>query len=110
MESVDLEVRSYHPISVSVHSSLLTHHSLRASPPPQNLNSMMRVFGAMMTRLGVPIPTQIGASTLIAAQEICKNDGLMKDTVLGRISELKLGSAGITGKTDRQEGVFYRLL
>lgn len=27
----------------------------------ENLNSMMRVFGAMMTKLGVPIPTQVRA-------------------------------------------------
>jgi len=28
----------------------------------ENLNSMMRVFGAMMTKLGVPIPTQVRPS------------------------------------------------
>lgn len=74
----------------------------------ENLNSMMRVFGAMMTKLGVPIPTQIGASTLIGAQELCKDQGLAKAADARRITDLKLGH-GSSGKTERQEGVFYRL-
>jgi DnaJ-class molecular chaperone len=28
----------------------------------ENLNSMMRVFGAMMSKLGVPIPTQVSGA------------------------------------------------
>ena len=37
-----------------------------------NLGGIGRVFGAVISRLGVPIPTQINQDTLDIAQEICK--------------------------------------
>ncbi len=36
----------------------------------ENLNSMMRVFGAMMTKLGVPIPTQVRPSVRSVRQSV----------------------------------------
>jgi hypothetical protein len=53
-----------------------------------------------------PPPTQIGASTLIGAQEICKEGSIKENDK--RVTPVRLGQ-GISGKTERQEGVFYKL-
>lgn len=37
-----------------------------------SLGGIGRVFGAMISRLGVPIPTQIAPEILEAAQNICR--------------------------------------
>ena len=53
------------------------------------------------------VRAQIGASTLISAQELCKLGSILPGDP--RVGELSLGHKGVSGKTERQEGAFYRL-
>ena len=43
----------------------------------QSLGGIGRVFGAMISRFGVPLQTTICQDTLKSAQEICSNGGLL---------------------------------
>jgi hypothetical protein len=98
----------------------------------ENLNSITRVFGAMWSALGAVMPTQIGASTLVQAQELCaRNAAAAAAAALGgkeggegggpvattmnpaekegkKEIELKLGH-GVQGITGRQDGDYYAL-
>jgi hypothetical protein len=49
------------PMMKIVSDCLRGSHVVPVSVPcVQNLSGMMRVFGAMMGKLGIPIPTQVG--------------------------------------------------
>ena len=65
----------------------------------------MRVFGAMCGKLGIPIPTQIGQTTLLAALDISRAGPEAADP---RVTPLVLGKP-LSGKTERQEAAFFWL-
>lgn len=95
-------------------------------------NSITRVFGAVWSAFGAVLHTEIGASTLIQAQELCARsaaaaaaaaaaavsggeEGKPSTTKINeankegkKVTELKLGH-GITGSTGRQDSVYYVL-
>lgn len=96
----------------------------------ENLNSIARVFGAMWSALGAVTPTQIGASTLVQAQELCARNAAAAAALGGegggeggepvakmmnqaekerkKEIELKLGH-GVKGITGRQDSDYYAL-
>ncbi len=98
----------------------------------ESLNSITRVFGAVWSAFGAVLHTEIGASTLIQAQELCARsaaaaaaaaaaavsggeEGKPAATIINpakkegkKVTELKLGH-GITGSTGRQDSVYYVL-
>lgn len=76
-----------------------------------NLSGIGRVFGAMISRLGVPILTQISQEVLDVAQQICRNGGLQGVIQPSdpRLTDFHWGW-GVESKVDRQAGAFFRLI
>ncbi|TKR77602.1 hypothetical protein L596_018537 [Steinernema carpocapsae] len=65
------------------------------------MGSVGRVFGALFTKLGVPIPTQIGPKVLSQARDLC--EGKNNDA-----KELAAGES-VEGSIKNQEAAFYRI-
>mmetsp|Transcript_24895 Transcript_24895/g.25115 ORF Transcript_24895/g.25115 Transcript_24895/m.25115 type:complete len:514 (+) Transcript_24895:100-1641(+) len=87
----------------------------RVEQPPgsmdvSNLGGIGRVFGAVISRIGIPIQTQISQEVLNSAQEICRNGGLQGGASPSdpRLTDFFWGW-GIESKVDRQAGTFFRL-
>mmetsp|Transcript_6714 Transcript_6714/g.10144 ORF Transcript_6714/g.10144 Transcript_6714/m.10144 type:complete len:497 (+) Transcript_6714:79-1569(+) len=76
----------------------------------QNLGGIGRVFGAMISRFGVPLQTQICQNVLKTASAICSNGGIVGGgTPLdSRVQDLVWGWS-FDGKVGRQDAVFYRI-
>lgn len=76
----------------------------------KSLGGIGRVFGAMISRLGVPLQTTISQDTLDAATKICSNGGLLGGgpCIDERVDDLVLGWS-TDGKVDRQAAKFYRI-
>ncbi|CAM9287875.1 unnamed protein product [Phaeothamnion confervicola] len=72
-----------------------------------DLGGMGRVFGAMLGKLGVPLPTVIAQSTLEMAREICQQDGPTKEAD-PRIVLLRYGY-DYKGSVERQQAIFFLL-
>lgn len=72
-----------------------------------NLGGIGRVFGAVISRLGIPIHTTISSETLQVAESICKNGGI-QSAQDPRLNDLYWGW-GTESKVDRQCGMFFRL-
>lgn len=68
------------------------------------MSGLARVFGALFTKLGVPIPTQITPKILSMAKDV--TDG--KDLGNGVVTDLVPGKI-ITDRVERQDAKFYRL-
>lgn len=75
-----------------------------------SLGGIGRVFGAMISKFGIPIPTQINIDVVHTAQEICSNGGIEGGgpPLDPRVIDLTWGW-GNEGKVDRQAAAFYRL-
>jgi len=68
------------------------------------MSGLARVFGALFTSLGVPIPTQITPKILNAAKEI-----IDKGEAASSISVKLLFGKTISDRIERQDGKFYTL-
>jgi curved DNA-binding protein CbpA len=75
-----------------------------------SLTGIGRVFGAVISRLGIPINTQISPDIMATAQSICRNGGIEGGgpPLDPRVSDLPWGWAA-EAKVDRQTAVYYRL-
>uniref|UniRef100_A0A915KSP3 Uncharacterized protein n=1 Tax=Romanomermis culicivorax TaxID=13658 RepID=A0A915KSP3_ROMCU len=74
------------------------------------LSGVTRVFGALFTKLGVPIPTQITPKILNSAKEICENKQQENSSEISlSVPDLEFGRE-ISGRVDRQDGKFFRLM
>lgn len=78
-----------------------------------------RVFGAMFTKLGVPIPTQIGPKVLAQARDLCQKrvDHAMARLlhmpyvdVFLNIFRILTPGAIVSESVNNQEAHFYRIL
>lgn len=67
------------------------------------LGGVGRFFGAMFTKLGIPIPTQIGPKVLSRARELCSNP------VAAQESRLLEPGFTLTETVANQEAHFYRV-
>eukprot|EP01036_Dinobryon_divergens_P049870 gene49870-66804_t len=89
------------------------HHPEEApdSMDVSHLGGIGRVFGAVISRLGVPIQTQIAHDVVQIAQDICRK-GTVTDgesqPIDPRVSDFYWGW-GIESRVDRQAGTFFRL-
>lgn len=68
------------------------------------MSGVARVFGALFTKLGVPLPTQITPKILSQAKDIVDgrelSENLVTDLIPGKL---------FTDRVERQDGKFYRL-
>ncbi|OQR85035.1 hypothetical protein ACHHYP_12433 [Achlya hypogyna] len=67
------------------------------------MNGLGRVFGALCSKMGIPIPTQIAQGVLTAARDAAANVGA---TV---VKELPLGFE-LSGRVEKQEAHFFRFI
>lgn len=87
---------------------------LAASPPDgtegPSLSNIGRVFGAVISRLGIPLTAHDASDILHTAQNICKQGGIEGGgpPLDPRVSDLPWGWAA-EAKADRQTGAFFRL-
>lgn len=75
-----------------------------------SLNGLGRVFGAVIARLGVPVPTQVSAEFLEVGSAICRSgtlEGSGTPELSARVNELVWGFP-FEARLDRQQGQFYR--
>mmetsp|Transcript_15124 Transcript_15124/g.23635 ORF Transcript_15124/g.23635 Transcript_15124/m.23635 type:complete len:397 (-) Transcript_15124:209-1399(-) len=72
----------------------------------ENIGGVGRMFGAMMQKLGIPIPTQISQGTLTRAYELCR-DGLAHPPPPG-VTTMEFG-VEYTGVVERQQSAFFHL-
>ncbi|CAM9442827.1 unnamed protein product [Chrysoparadoxa australica] len=72
----------------------------------ENVTVSGRVFGAMLGKLGIPLPTSIAQSTLTAAQEICQQGGLNDQNP--SLMPLRFG-VEYKGTVEKQQSVFFLL-
>ncbi len=66
------------------------------------LGGVGRFFGAMFTKLGIPIPTQIGPKVLAQARELCTGN-----TTLGATAKYLDPGQPISESVSNQEADFY---
>lgn len=80
------------------------------APEGTSLAGIGRVFGAVISRLGIPINTQISPDIIATAQAICRNGGIEGGgpPLDPRVSDLPWGWAA-EAKVDRQTAAYYRL-
>eukprot|EP00638_Chattonella_subsalsa_P006615 CAMPEP_0117751268 /NCGR_PEP_ID=MMETSP0947-20121206/10871_1 /TAXON_ID=44440 /ORGANISM="Chattonella subsalsa, Strain CCMP2191" /LENGTH=385 /DNA_ID=CAMNT_0005569611 /DNA_START=87 /DNA_END=1244 /DNA_ORIENTATION=- len=71
----------------------------------ESLGGVGRMFGAMMQKLGIPIPTQISQATLTRAYELCQK-GLGQLSKSDGIYQMQLGHT-YTGVVERQQSEFF---
>ncbi|OWZ23842.1 hypothetical protein PHMEG_0001204 [Phytophthora megakarya] len=65
-----------------------------------------RVVGALFTKIGMPIPTQISQSVLSAARDLC--DARNNSTQLPQVTQMVFGMER-HAKVDKQDAHFYKL-
>ncbi|EQC41230.1 hypothetical protein SDRG_01205 [Saprolegnia diclina VS20] len=64
------------------------------------MNSLGRMLGALCSKMGIPLPTQISANVLAAAHDAVKGIGIVKDLAMGLEA---------SGRVEKQEAHFFRL-
>lgn len=69
----------------------------------EQMGGLGRMFGALLSKIGMPIPTQIAQSTLSNARDISDGNG---DGIVVRNMELGME---YVSKVDKQESHFYKL-
>ena len=79
-----------------------------------SLGTVGRVFGAVISKFGVQIPTTVSSEFVATAQSICRSGGLVSPSGLacpadGRVIDSIWGYP-FDGKADRQYGSFYRVV
>lgn len=76
----------------------------------RSLGRVGRMFGAIVGRLGLPIPTQIAQDVLDAAKEICRDNGIIGGgpPMDKRVLDLVWGWS-IDSKVDSQGAAFFRI-
>ncbi|DBA00537.1 TPA: hypothetical protein N0F65_006441 [Lagenidium giganteum] len=70
------------------------------------MGGLGRVFGALFTKIGIPIPTQISQSVLTSARDLC--DPRSTATTKAPVTHLSLGQEK-HAKVDKQDAHFYRI-
>lgn len=74
------------------------------------MGGISRMFGALLNKIGMPIPTQISQAILTSARELCderiidSSNGAKKKSV----QPVVFGQE-FTSRVDKQDGHFYRL-
>mmetsp|Transcript_15467 Transcript_15467/g.22758 ORF Transcript_15467/g.22758 Transcript_15467/m.22758 type:complete len:387 (-) Transcript_15467:224-1384(-) len=71
----------------------------------EEMGGMGRMFGAMMNKLGIPIPTSISQATLTKSYEVMRNGNLQTDP---DVQPLEIGRT-YNGSVERQQAIFFRL-
>lgn len=76
----------------------------------KTLGGIGRMFGAVISRLGVPLQTTVSDDTLMTAKEICQNGTLVGGgSCLDRRVEDLVWGWSMDGRVDRQVAKFYRI-
>ncbi|KAI9911841.1 hypothetical protein PsorP6_008718 [Peronosclerospora sorghi] len=72
----------------------------------ESMGGFGRVVGALFTKIGMPIPTQISQSVLSAARDLC--DERNNSTQLSHVTKMVFGMER-HAKVDKQDAHFYKL-
>ncbi|CAH0480792.1 unnamed protein product [Peronospora belbahrii] len=72
----------------------------------ESMGGFGRVVGALFTKIGMPIPTQISQSVLSAAKDLC--DARNNSTQLPHVTRMVFGMER-HAKVDKQDAHFYKL-
>ncbi|CAI5718121.1 hypothetical protein KXD40_004117 [Peronospora effusa] len=72
----------------------------------ESMGGFGRVVGALFTKIGMPIPTQISQSVLSAARDLC--DDRNNSTQLPHVTQIVFGMER-HAKVDKQDAHFYKL-
>ncbi len=74
----------------------------------EDLGTMGRLFGALVAKAGIPIPTEITQKVLTAATHLAKGATSVPGFDLPTVQDLNFGEM-ITGTVERQTAHFYRI-
>lgn len=72
----------------------------------ESMGGFGRVVGALFTKIGMPIPTQISQTVLSAARDLC--DARNNSTQLPQVTQMVFGMER-HAKVDKQDAHFYKL-
>jgi hypothetical protein len=67
-----------------------------------------RLFGALVSKAGIPVPTEITQKVLTAAQHIGSGSSSVPGFEVPSVHELRWGEV-LSGSVERQNAHFYRL-
>lgn len=74
----------------------------------EDLGTVGRLFGALISKAGIPVPTEITQKVLTAAQHIGKGNTNVPGFKVPNVEELLYGQT-VTGTVERQAAHFYRI-
>jgi len=74
----------------------------------EDLGTVGRLFGALISKAGIPVPTEITQKVLTAAQHIGKGNTNVPGFDVPNVEELLYGQT-VTGTVERQAAHFYRI-
>jgi len=74
----------------------------------EDLGTVGRLFGALISKAGIPVPTEITQKVLTAAQHIGKGNTNVPGFDIPPVEELLYGQS-VTGTVERQAAHFYRI-
>ena len=74
----------------------------------EDLGTVGRLFGALISKAGIPVPTEITQKVLTAAQHIGKGNTNVPGFDIPNVEELLYGQT-VTGTVERQAAHFYRI-
>ena len=72
----------------------------------EELGTMGRLFGALITKAGIPLPTEITTKVLSAAQHLSKGATFVPGVEIPNANALKMGDV-VSGTVERQAAHFY---
>ena len=72
----------------------------------EELGTMGRLFGALITKAGIPLPTEITTKVLSAAQHLSKGANNVPGVEIPNANALKMGEV-VSGTVERQAAHFY---
>ena len=74
----------------------------------EDLGTVGRLFGALVSKAGIPVPTEITQKVLTAAQHLGQGRTEVPGFQLPQVTDLMWGQT-ITGNVERQNAHFYRI-
>merc|ERR1719325_593398 len=74
----------------------------------EDLGTVGRLFGALISKAGIPVPTEITQKVLTAAQHLGKWNTNVPGIDIPNVEELLYGQT-VTGTVERQTGHFFKL-
>lgn len=74
----------------------------------EDLGTVGRLFGALISKAGIPVPTEITQKVLTGAQHIGKGNTVVAGFEVPKVQDLQWGQT-VSGTVERQAAHFYRI-